>query len=185
MSHETQHPPMDPDTDEASAEQLEFARAQGDAYGRALHLMTGRIADDGGEQRAGDYLIGYAVERAEGMYRWTGGGVEWVEAGEDNCHVEVSVRDAGDGRFVPDCAVSVTLTAADGTELGTHEQPMLWHPMLYHYGRNWRVPGDGEYSLRVRVEPPTFMRHDEVNGRRFLEPAEVEFHRVRITTGTD
>ena len=37
------------------------------------------------------------------------------------------------------------------------------------------VPADGEYTLRVRVEPPTFMRHDEVNGRRFTEPVDVEF----------
>jgi hypothetical protein len=184
-AHMAQHPPMDPDTDEASAEQLDAARAQGEAYGRALRLMTGKIADDGGERRAGDYLIGYAVERAEGMYRWTGDGVEWTEPGDDNCHVEVSVRDAGDGRFVPDCRVTVTLGAADGTGIGTHEQPMLWHPMLYHYGRNWRVPGDGRYTLRIRVDPPTFMRHDEVNGRRFLEPVEVEFTDVEITTGQD
>jgi len=47
--------------------------------------------------------------------------------------------------------------------------------MIYHYGRNWTVPMDGEYTSRVRVEPPTFMRHDEVNGRRFTEPVDVEF----------
>lgn len=28
-------------------------------------------ANDGGEKRAGDYLVGYAVEEAEGMYAWT------------------------------------------------------------------------------------------------------------------
>ncbi len=65
-----------------------------------------------------------------------------------------------------------TLVAPDGTEVGTHEQALLWHPMIYHYGRSWVAPADGEYVLCVRVEPPTFMRHDEVNGRRFTEPVE-------------
>jgi hypothetical protein len=66
-------PPMDPHTDEASPEQLEAAMEQGRAYGRALALMTGEIAEDGGEQRAGEYLVGYAVEAAEGMYEWCDG----------------------------------------------------------------------------------------------------------------
>lgn len=28
------------------------------------------------------------------------------------------------------------------------------------------LPGKGEYTLHVRNQPPTFMRHDEVDGRR-------------------
>jgi hypothetical protein len=49
--------------------------------------------------------------------------------------------------------------------------------MIYHYGRNWVVPSGGAYTLRARVEPPTFMRHDEVNGRRLTEPVELAYHR--------
>lgn len=178
-------PPMDPNTSEATAEQLDYARAQGEAYGRALEYMTGTVANDGGEQRAGDYLVGYAVEAAEGMYEWVDGGLLWRDPGEENLHVEVAVRDAGDGRFVPGVRVVATLIDPDGDEVGTHEQPLLWHPMIYHYGRNWAVPSDGEYMLRVRVEPPTFMRHDEVNGRRFVEPVEVEFRNVKVERGRD
>lgn len=176
-------PPMDPDTSEADARQLELARAQGEAYGRALEHMTGEVAHDGGEQEAGHYRIGYAIEEAEGMYEWAYGELVWREPGEANLHVEVAVRDAADGRFVPACTVVATLVAPDGTEVGTHEHPLLWHPMLYHYGRNWQVPADGEYTLRVRVEPPTFMRHDEVNGKRFVEPVEVEFTGVHVERG--
>jgi hypothetical protein len=47
------------------------------------------------------------------------------------------------------------------------------------------VPDGGEYTLRVRVEPPRFNRHDEVNGCRFTEPVEVEFRGVRVTPGQD
>ncbi len=58
----------------------------------------------------------------------------WCEPGHANLYVELSVRDAGDGRFVPGARVLATLVDPDGEELGTHEQPLLWHPMIYHYG---------------------------------------------------
>jgi hypothetical protein len=37
----------------------------------------------------------------------------------------------------------------------------------------------------VRVEPPTFMRHDETNGQRFQKPVEVTFENVAVNTGPD
>lgn len=175
-------PPMRP-SDEASEEQLRLARAQGDALARTLRHMTENEADDGGEQAAGDYLVGYAVEEAEGLYFMRDGELEWREPEQENVHVEVSVRDRADGRFVPGLTVHATLIDADGNEIGRHRQPFLWHPWLYHYGRNWTVPRDGAYSLRVRVEPPEFPRHDKINGRRFAEPVEVEFSDVAIKTG--
>jgi len=174
---------MNPNGDEASHAQLDAAWAQGEAYGRAVALMTSTIAHDGGEQQAGDYLIGYAIEDAEGMYEWRNGALEWREPREENLQLEITVRDAGDGRFVPGVRVLATLIAPDGEEVGTHEHPMLWHPMLYHYGRNWVAPCDGEYVLRVRVEPPRFSRHDDVSGRRFLEPVSVQFIGVKVERG--
>jgi hypothetical protein len=171
---------MDPNTSEATARQLDLACEQGEAYGRALEHMVDGVAADGGEQAAGHYLVGFAVEEAEGMYAWEDGRLVWREPGEDNVHLEVTVRDAGDGRFVPGVSVHATLFDPSGEEVGTFEQPLIWHPMLYHYGRNWKVPADGNYTLRVRVEPPMFLRHDEVNGCRFTDAVEVEFSGVRV-----
>lgn len=57
--------------------------------------------------------------------------------------------------------------------------------MLYHYARHWAVPEDGEYTLRVHIDSPTFMRHDEVNGRRFAQPVDVEFTGVKIARGAE
>jgi hypothetical protein len=177
---------MDPDTSEATKRQLDLAREQGDAYGRALEHMTGDVAHDGGEQEAGHFLVGYAVEEAEGMYEWTDGGLVWRDPAEgENLHLEVAVRDASDGRFVPGVKVTATLSDPDGDEVGPHELPLLWHPMIYHYGRNVSVPADGIYKLRVHVDPPTFMRHDETNGCRFTEPVDVEFDRVEVERGQD
>jgi hypothetical protein len=103
----------------------------------------------------------------------------------ENLHVEVSVRDRGDGGFAPAVGVTARLAAPDGTELGPLELRLLWHPMIYQYGRNMTLPADGEYTLRVRIEPPAFMRHDELNGRRFLNPVEVAFDRVQVKRGRD
>lgn len=169
---------------EPGGDTLRMAREQGQALEHALRYMTEREADDGGEKRVGDFLIGYAVAAAEGMYELRDGRLEWEEPDEEeNAHLAVSVRDAADGRFIPALSVHATLIDAQGTEVGTSRQPYLWHPWLHHYGRNWCVPGDGEYTLRVRVEAPNFPRHDRTNGRRFQEDAEVEFTGVRIRTG--
>lgn len=177
-------PPMNPVTDEATSRQLELARRQGDAYGAALDHMVGSVAQGGGIREAGDYLVGYAIEEAEGMYVMRNGDLVWQEP-DGNLHVEIVVRDASDGRFVPGLDVSVTMYDAEGNELGTNRQDMVWHPMLYHYAHNWTVPGDGAYSMKVEVGAAPFRRHDEVNGKRFAEPVTVTFEQIQAETGQD
>ena len=124
---------------------------------------------------------GTAFQRALDHMR--NGQLEWRDPQNENAHVEVVVRDAADGRFLPGLTVYATLIDHNGIEIATHQQPFLWHPWLYHYGRNWRVPGNGTYTLRVRIEPPEFMRHDKTNGKRFAEPVELAFDDVTIQTG--
>ncbi|MEJ2433382.1 MAG: hypothetical protein P8Y53_09515 [Pseudolabrys sp.] len=75
--------------------------------------------------------------------------------------------------------------AEGGGQVGTHRLPLLWHPYLYHYGRNWKIPGDGTYSLRVRFPAPQFHRHDKKNGNRFAEGADVTFKNVKLETGKE
>lgn len=168
---------------ESTDEQLALAREQGLAYGKALAEMTTAEADDGSQVEAGDLLVAYAVEQAEGMYVWQDGQLRWQDPTDENAHIEIVVRDAYDGRYIPGLDVTVTLSTSDGTEVGTHEQPFLWHPWLHHYGRNWKVPGDGSYRLAVHIEPAPFMRHDKENGARFAQPVEVEWPGISIETG--
>ena len=172
-------------SEEGDRRALAPARAEGEAYGRALAHMTDAVADDGGVQPAGPYLAGYAVEQAEWMYRLADGALRWEGPGEANVHIEVAVRDAADGRFVPGLTIDVTLLDGSGAELGTHRLPLLWHPYLYHYGRNWAVPGDGACTLRVRIAPPEFMRQDEATGKRFAEEVRAEFRGVAITAARE
>jgi hypothetical protein len=169
-------------SDEATAEQLQLARAQGDALQRALDAMT-RMDAHSAPKRAGDYEVICIAEDAEGMYIMRDGRLEWQEPQAENAHIEIGVRDGADGRFIPGLTVYVTLLDGNGKEIGTHQQPFLWHPWLYHYGRNWQAPGDGAYTVRVRIEAPDFPRHDKINGKRFAEPVEVEFAGVKIKTG--
>lgn len=178
-------PPMDPGSSEASSDQLALAREQGDSYRRALEHMVTAVADDGGTQVVGDYLIGYAIEEAEGMYELRDGQLVWQNPGGTNAHVEIAVCDAADGRFVPGLSVTATLVTASGEEHGPYPQELVWHPMLYHYARNWQLPEDGEYTLRVHVESASFMRHDEINGRRFVDPVDAEFRGVHVERGAE
>lgn len=178
----TGKPPMR-SSEESTRAQLEVARLQGEALQRAVDAMDGESDSGVISQRAGDYEVAIAIEEAEGMWMPEGGELVWRDPTEENCHVEVCVRDGADGRFVPGLEVHVTLVGPDGREVGTHEQPFLWHPWLYHYGRNWTIPGEGAYTVRVRVEAPRFMRHDHENGRRYAEPVEVEFADVEIEPG--
>jgi uncharacterized protein involved in high-affinity Fe2+ transport len=180
MTTEVHRPPAEP-SNEAAADQLEVARAQGVAYRRALQAMdeeSGAIA-----QTAGEYLVAFVQENAEGMYGLDGGELVWHEADEEaNAHLEIAVADGADGRFVPGLDITLSLYEG-GTELFSTPMPFLWHPYLYHYGTNAKVPGRGPYDVKVHIAAPKYMRHDPVNGRRYAEPVEVSFSDRTFTPG--
>ena len=176
--------PLTP-SDEGDRKGLELGRAQGEALTRTLEHMTSEIAHDGREVQSGEYLVAYAVEEAEGMWMPRDGRLEWVEPDPNNCHVEVAVRDAADGRLIPGLTVQAALLDGHGGMIEMKTLPLLWHPYLYHYGANFTVPGDGTYGLRVTFAPPDFPRHDQKNGKRFLEGCELTFDDVKVKAGQD
>jgi hypothetical protein len=171
-------------SEEADYIQLMLAQEEGNAYARSLEHMVREVAHTGDTKKCGDFIIGFAQEKAEGLYRLCDGKLEWTEPKEgENCHFEVSVIDATDHRFIPN--LDVTLTVVDSREiaLGSRKMPFLWHPGLYHYGCNWSLPRDGRYSLQIHVAAPTFPRHDKRNGCRYAKPADVSFDNVEVKTG--
>lgn len=180
MSSPRHTPPMRP-SNEAQPGQLDIARAEGNEYFRALKAMeeeSGAVL-----QPAGDYLVALVQEDAEGMYGCTPDGLVWHEAAEHaNGHLEIAVADAADGRFVPGLEIVATVSRG-GTEVFTSRLPFLWHPFLHHYGCNFAMPGPGEYTARVHIARPEFMRHDPVNGRRYAEAVEVTFTDIRFEPG--
>ena len=173
-------PPMR-ESEEATSAQLELARRQGEAYEQALKTMATEVADTGDEARVGDYIVAVAIEGAEGMWRREDGELRWVEPTDENCHIEISVRDGADNRFIPGLDVEVTLSTDAGEQLGRYSLPFLWHPWLYHYGRNVHVPRAGRYTLHVHVAAPEFARHDPENGKRYAEAVGVTFEAIEIT----
>lgn len=180
MSTPGANPPVQA-SNEATAEQLALARRQGDAYGRAVQAMA---AEDGARSvHAGDFLLAFVNEEAQGMYEMEDGRLVWREAApEANVHMEVAVADAADGRFVPGLSVHVDVER-DGQRVVSTDLPFLWHPFLYHYGGNAMVPDTGPFDVLVRVAPAPFMRHDPVNGRRYAEPVVARFDNVTFTNG--
>lgn len=169
-------------SEEVDKRQLELAKQAGQAYYEALQYMANEVADTGGETRAGDYIVAFAQEKAEGMYHFKKDQLVWEEPTDENCHFEVAVLDAADKRFIPYLDVRLTVSQ-DGDEVGSFDLPFLWHPGLFHYGLNVKLPGDGAYKLQVEVAPPTFMRHDKKNGDRYAKTVEATFENVQVTTG--
>lgn len=170
-------------SEEADERHVELAREAGDAYRKAVDHMIEEVAETGGKMEVGDYLIGFAQEEAEGLYRMDGDGLTWEKPAEsENCHLEVVVASAADGRFLPEMSVRATIEG-EGEEIGPVEIPFVWHPGLYHYGRNLQLPGEGTYTITVEVDPAEFPRHDEQNGNRFETSAEATFENVQLKTG--
>ncbi|HSD85519.1 MAG TPA: hypothetical protein VLG46_16785 [Anaerolineae bacterium] len=164
-------------------EQLRLALDQGEAYQHALEKTAIRLADNSQQQRVQDYAITYAIGPAQGSYELADNDLYWREPRSENIYLQIAVCDAIDQRFIPDLTIYATLINSARAIVGVRRQPFVWHPALYHYGSNWRVLQDGMYTLKVRLEAPAFSRRDKDVGRRYLEPVEVEFHRVLIDTG--
>lgn len=178
------HQPPAKASDEADKNQLRMAAEEGKKYIESLEYMATKVADTGAKLRAGDYIVAFAQERAEGMYHLKGGKLEWVEAAKDmNCHMEIAVADATDNRFIPYLDIECTLSQ-DGKKVLSFKPDFLWHPGLYHYGKDLKLPsGSGTYDLTVKIAPPEFPRHDKTNGKRFAEPVEAEFKGIKISAG--
>jgi hypothetical protein len=181
--HETtnQHTPPARSSDEATSSGLAIAQEVGDAFGRAVDHMVHEVAKGGDEIAAGEYLVAFAYEAPEGLYHWVGNELEWREPAGENLHLEVAVRDGRDGRFVPSLNVTATLVDSSGQATNPQPLPFLWHPSLYHYGANIRIPGADVYDIIVAIAPPTFSRHDRVNGKRFTTKVTAQFRSVRLT----
>lgn len=172
--------PEERPTDEATRPGLAIAKEVGRAFGRAVGHMVNTVANGGDEIAAGEYLVAYAYEAPEGLYHWTKDHLEWRNPAGENLHLEVVVRDGEDGRFVPSLDLTAALVRGTGQMIGPVRLPFLWHPTLYHYGANIRIPGADTYDIIVEIVPPTFSRHDRTNGNRFTKRVTARFPGVRL-----
>ena len=88
--------------------------------------------------------------------------------------------ETGDWRIVP--GARITLEVLDGSGERVEKKPLsFYHAEFFHYAENFRIPSDGEYTLRATVETPQFRRHgDESEGPELMDDAQVEFENVMI-----
>lgn len=172
---------------EAMEQQQEIAELPGDAYAHTLKDMF-KQATDGKDVTAGDYFVAYAVEYAEGWWLYKGDKFRYAAendvSGKTNSHVEVAVCDAKTKRFMHELDVTATVSDAQGNKVGSMNEPFMWHPWLYHYGENWRMPSAGKhYKLHVHFEPPAYRRYGKTYGKQFTQPGDIDFKDVVIKTG--
>jgi len=171
---------------DAAATDAELAQAQGDAYHETLAALY-EDANSGAAQPAGDYLAGYAIDYAlaawelqDGKFKYA---IDTEESTQLNAHVEATVQEARTGRFVPGLHLLATLADGQGRPLGAQELPFEWHPWVFHYGENWRVPHSGYYRLHLHADAPSFRRYGRTAGRVFARGFDVNFDSVRVVTG--
>ncbi len=159
----------------------------GEAYTHTLQDMF-KQANDGKTTESGDYFVAYALEYAEGWWLYKDDKFRYAAendmSGKTNAHVEVAVCDAKTKRFLHDLDVTATLFDDKGAKIGTLNEPFMWHPWLYHYGENWRVPKAGNhYKLHVHFEPPAYRRYGKQLGKQFTQPGDIDFTDLVIKTG--
>lgn len=147
-------------------EKIKLATDQGETYELALEKM--KEEDVHASIEFEDYIISVCCEKAEGMYMQHDNDLRWmIPHREDNQHVEIVVQDKDDKRFLPGLNIFCTLYNEKMEEIAILNIPFIWHPFLFHYGMNCKIPGKGSYTVKVTVLKPMFHRHDEVMGKRY------------------
>lgn len=153
-----------------------------DGVAQQYDTLAAEIAAEGGETTSGEWRIGYIVEPAEPWYAGIGAEQTLREpkAGETH-HVEVIPFEASTGRVVPDVPVRVAVVDDEGTVVD--ERPLdFYYGEFFHYATNFVVPKAGNYTLRVTLDAPSFLRHGDRGERPALAAgATVEFPDVELT----
>lgn len=127
-----------------------------------------------GTAAAGDLRVAFMYTTPHRF--WTVTGSELSETPKTgNIHGMAVVWDAATGRVIPETGLSLEIEQ-DG-ELVSQEviYPMLSQRMGYHYGGNFGLDGDGEYTARVSVGAvPEAVALSGVYDGQFREPTTVE-----------
>lgn len=172
-----------PNAEEIIHEQREQVERQGRDYEEALGVL--KRLNPHASKEVDDYLVSIVFEEAPGFYvlrpdetlAWE------TPPAEDNAHFEVIVQDREDKRFIPQLDIRYRLFDDEGHLVVDKAPQFLWHPYVYHYGINGRIPREGNYVAEVTIMQPSFLRHDEVKGKRYRRTVTVRFDPVHVKQG--
>jgi hypothetical protein len=109
----------------------------------------------GGAVESGPWRIAYIQEPAEGWFRSENGRVVWREpAHGETAHLEIIPIERDSGRIVPYAGVTLEVLDSEGRRV--EKRPLsFYYAEFFHHADNFRIPRDGEYTLRATVEPPS------------------------------
>ncbi len=164
----------------AGAEQAKFQGVT-DSYAIAQE----EIEAEGGEQKVGEYRVGYIVEPAEGWWDGDPAVLQWRRplGGKTN-HVEILPFEAESGLLVPAMQINLTILDESGEEIESN--PLEFYRGEFdHYANNFSLPESGAYTLKAELNPPGFRRHEtdeSSRGKAFTEAVTVESEDVEINT---
>ena len=164
-----------------------FSEREGGEVDRPLHELLRRPGTDGAQVRSGDYRIAVVVTRGHGYWEVHDEKLSYrqpVSRAGRVMHIDVSIRDATTGRFIPDMHVQAAIVDSRNRTIGNYELPMTWHPWFYHYGQDVEVSGSERYAIRVRAEAPAVRRYGSVALRKFNRPINVLVRGIHFATGT-
>ena len=166
-----------------SRQTVSLAREEGDAIDGPLSGML-RSADVSGSQvRSGDYKVAVVVQAARGTWEARNGHLSYDSPNGNIgpiAHLDVSIRDATTGRFIPGLKVRATILDSRRREIDTYLMPFTWHPWMNHYGLNVPVPGKGRYTVRIRADAPAFRRFGSNALKKFNKAVDVTVRNVRF-----
>lgn len=167
--------PLSVKSNEATKDQLAFAKAEGDSVNNCITWILNAAKGMSGEINAGEYKITYAITAAEGWYNYVDHDAQWQKPSEDaTAHLWVFVQDGTDKRIVPDLNIKANFLK-DSSIVESVPVIFSWMPLINGYGNNINLSNNGNYTLQIQIQPPSFHRHDPYNGDRFTKIAAANF----------
>ncbi|GAO12910.1 iron transporter [Streptomyces lydicamycinicus] len=147
-------------------------------------VLAAEIAARGGKTRVGDYNVGYIVEAAEPWFHAEHGThgkqVHRAPAKDETHHIEIIPMEAKTGRIVPDVPITLEVVDKDGKVVQAKELN-FYYSEFFHYANNFSIPKAGKYTLRAKLDTPTFLRHGASGEKPALsEGATATFRNVEL-----
>ncbi|MEF8782789.1 MAG: hypothetical protein V5A39_07295 [Haloarculaceae archaeon] len=122
----------------------------------------------------GDSAFGLMYSYAHRFWNVNGDSISLTEIDDDDdVHLMASVWDPETMTVLPETGLSVEIYRDDSLVSQEAIYPMLSQPMGFHYGANFGLDGDGEYTVSLSVGALSIRRSGEFSGR-FSEPSTAE-----------
>ncbi len=126
-----------------------------------------------GTASAGPYEFALMFTVPHTFWTVTGSDVEVTPKADHSVHLMATVWDTETETVLPETGLSAEILRDGETVSQEVIYPMLSQPMGFHYGGNFTLPGDGQYTTRLSVGGTSIQRRGAFEGT-FGDPATAE-----------